>query len=433
MLPLTAARSSIVASLCLGTALGAQLPQPSQGATEPPSRTPAVLSFPEPGLDDPAAYQGYATRFYRDAAGNTVQVYLDRRSGRVVVLLADAENQSLGFSARTGTRPAPLEWADSDAVVFRDGARRTFAYRLVAAAPRVTLGHFLAGSMRFERDLQYSGKHRGAFTAPPFRVAEFDRLLAALERLPEPVRRRHLALLDAPDAARLRARLRPTVTVSRLGDTAWVARRAQPSLDGRDTLLLEVETDPRRVVASRGGDTLVLAARTGTRVPFTVRVTTTAPTLTPLARDEIFTKEFLDWLAAGHVADGDSSSTAARWRERQVRGVELLASREKLMAGLPAYATYFGRDQLMSALMMRPIWREAVSESVIASVLRKLGPDGDVSHEEALGGQAVREAAGEYAALIDAQLRARTSRDTAAADSLLARAEAVLRDARRVR
>jgi hypothetical protein len=35
-----------------------------------------VLAFPERGLDDPAAYQGYQTRFYREASGNTVQIYL---------------------------------------------------------------------------------------------------------------------------------------------------------------------------------------------------------------------------------------------------------------------------------------------------------------------------------------------------------------------
>ena len=74
-----------------------------------------------------------------------------------------------------------------------------------------------------------------------------------------------------------------------------------------------------------------------------------------------------------------------------MRAVELLSSREKLMAGLPNFATYFGRDMMMTALMMRPIWTPAMSEHVIARVLRKLGPDGDVSHEEALGGQAIRE------------------------------------------
>ena len=59
--------------------------------------------------------------------------------------------------------------------------------------------------------------------------------------------------------------------------------------------------------------------------------------------------------------------------EREVRSVELLSSSEKLMAGLPNYATYFGRDGLMSALMMRSIWTPVMSERVIASVLGKLG------------------------------------------------------------
>ena len=52
-----------------------------------------VLAFPDPTLDDTAAYQGYHTRFFKDFAGNTVQIYVDGRSGRVVHLLADAENE----------------------------------------------------------------------------------------------------------------------------------------------------------------------------------------------------------------------------------------------------------------------------------------------------------------------------------------------------
>ena len=79
-----------------------------------------------------------------------------------------------------------------------------------------------------------------------------------------------------------------------------------------------------------------------------------------------------------------------------MRSVELLSSKEKLMAGLPNYATYFGRDMMMTSLMMQPVWTDAMSEFVIASALRKLGPEGDVSHEEALGGQAIRENSAEY-------------------------------------
>ncbi|MGE5143673.1 MAG: hypothetical protein ACM3OA_09575, partial [Acidobacteriota bacterium] len=47
---------------------------------------PPYLAFPEAQLDDAAAYQGYETRVYRDTRKNAVQVYLNRRSGRVVHL-----------------------------------------------------------------------------------------------------------------------------------------------------------------------------------------------------------------------------------------------------------------------------------------------------------------------------------------------------------
>jgi hypothetical protein len=83
--------------------------------------------------------------------------------------------------------------------------------------------------------------------------------------------------------------------------------------------------------------------------------------------------------------------------------------------------------------MMRPVWRDAVPEFVLASALRKLSPDGEVSHEEALGGQAVREAASEYAAIVDEYLRARLDQRGVYADALLDRAGTLLRDARRVR
>ena len=69
---------------------------------------PPYLAFPEPGLDDPAAYEGYQTRVYQDASGNGFQVYL-KSSGRVVNLWADAANESVGFSVRDSTgKPAEL-------------------------------------------------------------------------------------------------------------------------------------------------------------------------------------------------------------------------------------------------------------------------------------------------------------------------------------
>ena len=374
----------------LTAVLLAQLGQPAQ-------QSPPVLEFPEPGVDDATAYQGYSTRFYRDAARNTVQIYIDGRSARVVHLLADANNESIAFSARgaDGT-PAAIRAADRNVRAWTDGRSRVLEHRLVAEAPRVSLGLFLLGSMRVERDFQYAGRHRGALSAGPFRLPELDRLFAALASLDAAERTRHLAAVNARSATSLRGRLEPTIS-TRVSGRTWIARVVQPSFDAMDTLALEVRVDTTVVAAARAGDSLSLGARTGALVPFTVRITSTTTPLQPLAREEIFSADFLRFLARARAG---RDRARGRWLERQVRGVELLSSRDKLMAGLPAYATYFGRDMLLSALMMRSIWRDEMSEFVVASVLRKLSPTGQVSHEEALGGQAVREAAAEYADLV---------------------------------
>jgi hypothetical protein len=399
-------------------------------APAPSQQVAPVLAFPDPTLDDTAAYQGYQTRLFKDFAGNTVQIYVDNRGGRVVHLLADAENESIGFTIRDQQgRPTTVNWGSARAVVSGSSRSRTLVYDLKTDAPRISIGWFLLGSMRVERDFQYAGAHKKPFASPPFVLPEMERLLAALNGLDAATRKQHLSYLSAPAVPAVRARLQPTISTSTRG-SAWVARIVQPSLDGRDTLALELRVDPRRVVAVRAGDSLSFTARSGKTIPLTVAIYTTGKALTPLTREEIFSADFLRFLAA---ARRDSTTPTARWLERQVRGVQLLSSHEKLMAGLPAYATYFGRDMLVSALMMRPIWREDMSAFVIASVLRKLSPAGDVSHEEALGGQADREAADEYARLVDEYLHASRVGDRARADSLLARGGAVLREHRRVR
>ena len=385
-----------------------------------PLQRHAVLALPERGVDDPAAYQGYATRFFRDAAGNTVQIYMDERSGRLVHLLANADNESAALTIRGATSQPRLTWGSGEAVVRDAGGFRTLSHRVVAHASHVHIGWFLLGSMRVERDFQYWKRHVTPFASPAFMLTEHERLLEAMGRLPAAARRRHLQATNASSVAALRARLSPRVTVHATA-ASWRARISQLSLDGRDSITLEVAVDPRRVAATRVGDSLSLRARTGDSVALSVTVGSSARALAPLTRAEIFTPAFLEFLRGAR----DSLPLL----ERQVRGVELLASREKLMAGLPAYATYFGRDMLVSALMMQPIWRPEVPEFVIASVLRRLSPAGEVSHEEALGGQAVREAAAEYASLVERAMSA----SPGARDSLLDVAGQVLRDQRRVR
>jgi hypothetical protein len=417
--------------------------QPTWGQTR---TVQPVLGFPESGLDDPAAYQGYQTRFFRDTKGNVVQVYLDARSGRVVTLLADAIDESVGFSVRDVTgKPLRLDWGSSDAVVSQTGTRRTIEYRLVANAPQIVIGWILLGSMRVERDLGYSGRQLERFDWPTFRIREEEELIANIEKLPPAERDQQLHLLDAGYAEDLRARLEPDVLTTGVRDRRGVTA-TQTSLDGKTNLQLDIGVDPREGSLLVTVPIVTIRAIGNRPIRFTVRVTTDGPALTPLAREQIFNAAFLRFLNAARstsdriVKRGPAATIAAapavsRYRqlERDVRGTELLSSKEKLMAGLPNYATYFGRDMMMTSLMMEPIWTDAMSEFVIASALRKLGPAGDVSHEEALGGQAIRENSAEYNAHVAEYLRLVRRGNRGAADTALANARAILPDLQRVR
>ncbi|HEY3221379.1 MAG TPA: hypothetical protein VGJ80_11655, partial [Gemmatimonadales bacterium] len=75
---------------------------------------PPVLQFPTSGLDDPAAYEGYTARLYRDARGNSVEIYIEGKTGRVVHLWADGLNESIGFTVGPGGQ-------ETDAAVKRQG------------------------------------------------------------------------------------------------------------------------------------------------------------------------------------------------------------------------------------------------------------------------------------------------------------------------
>src|SRR3954469_3919390 len=360
------------------------------------TRVQPILGFPEQGVDDPAAYQGYQTRFFRDTKGNVVQIYLDTRTGRVVNLLADAIDESVGFTVRDmAGKPVRLEWGSADAVITQNGDRRTIEYQLVSNARQIQIGWILLGSMRVERDLGYSGRGLEPYDWPAFKLTEQENLIANLDRLDPAERQRQLGMLGTGFTSDLRARLEPDLLTTGFGGTRSVTA-VQTSLDGKTNLQLELLPDPATASLIVNLPVVTVKANGSAPIRLTVRVTTDGPSLNPLTRDQIFNAAFLRFLNDARTAADRARPTASRnaadaarvtrYRllERDMRATELLSSREKLMAALPNSATYFGRDIMMTSLMMQPVCTDAMPEFVIASALRKLGPRGDVSHEEAL-------------------------------------------------
>jgi hypothetical protein len=389
-----------------------------------------VLAFPEPGVDDSAAYEGYRTRFVRDAAGNTVQIYINQREGRVVHLWADAANASAGMTIRDGSgMPAPVDWGAAPTMTGMNGVTRVVEYELTVPAGPLELGAFVLASMRLERDFQYQRGHVAPFGTAHPEQPELLELIARLDRLPAAERQRQLAVLGAASTAELRARLQPSLGQSGVA-AGGVMRIEQPTFDGRNRLSLELTFGNADAALDADRRTIAVRPRGAEPIRIGVRIATDNAPLDPLDPDDIFNPSFVQFHRRLEAAAGVEGAARLRRLERQIRSIELVGSEQKLMAGLPNYATYFGRDMLMSALMLEPIWTSAMVEHVLASVLRKLNAAGEVSHEEALGGQAIRENAVVYNAIVDEALGEQPG---PRADSLFARARTVIGNLQTVR
>ena len=334
---------------------------------------PPILAFPTAGLDDPAAYEGYTARLYRDSRGNSVEIYIEGKTGRVVHLWADALNESIGFTVRrsggqdSNAAVAAVAFGARPATVWSRGGRRGLRYSLTVQGGRsVEVGQILLGSMRIERDFGYAARVRDPIDAPTFVPPELVQFAQRMGR----------AYTD---------RLTPRVVLVNTA-TRWSVEASQPSLDGKNHLWLTLSGDARRSGAILAGRVATIRPLGANPVTVTVEIATDGPPLSPLNRTQIFSDQFR------RFADSAKSPRI----EREIRGFELLSSRQKLMAGLPTYATYFGRDMLMTALLMEPVWSDTMPEFVMGAALAKLAPNGEVSHEEALGGQAIRENTAEF-------------------------------------
>ena len=85
------------------------------------------------------------------------------------------------------------------------------------------------------------------------------------------------------------------------------------------------------------------------------------------------------------IAAADLCTAAARRDERALQALAFLAYEEKLLAGSWRFLTYFGRDTLIAVRLLLPVLRPRVVEAGLGAVIDRLGPGGEVAHEEAIG------------------------------------------------
>lgn len=101
-----------------------------------------------------------------------------------------------------------------------------------------------------------------------------------------------------------------------------------------------------------------------------LRALTGEKPLTPFAADALFSRN-------------------AGTDERSRNALRFLSYEEKFLAGSWRFDTYFGRDTLISLRLLMPALQPQAVEDGLAAVLDRLGPRGQVAHEEDIGEFAV--------------------------------------------
>lgn len=98
------------------------------------------------------------------------------------------------------------------------------------------------------------------------------------------------------------------------------------------------------------------------------------PQLTQLAPDQVL---------------NTASQSLVEQQSDQTTSLSFLSYTEKLLAGAWRFLTYFGRDSMISALLLEPVLSQgngSATEAVIGAVLERINrTDGSVCHEETIG------------------------------------------------
>jgi len=298
----------------------------------------------------------------------TTQAHVLATSGespRLVVAFPRANEGAALWAKPVAGRRAELEVIGGVSSVQR-GAQQGVRFRL-RSSTGLRLERVLLGSVRTIRTFHHeqSLKHYNDV---------IDRAAKQLALLPPGVRKRAAGLTSEV----LRSRARGQLTASAGKPLRITARRT--SLDGRHTLQLSITAAVASLVQE--GTALRLIPDKDGPLELQVEMMTVRPPLTPLSLSRLLRPQVLRRLSR----DDLPQSTAAA-----LRSLRFLSSGSKLLAGSWRFNTYFGRDTMMSLILLAPVLQPDALEVGLQSVLDRLSPEGRVAHEESVGDQAALE------------------------------------------
>lgn len=184
--------------------------------------------------------------------------------------------------------------------------------------------------------------------------------------------------------------LNPTISVERRGKNE-VITLTRKTLDRKNTFYAELKI-PDEMEAKVEDGNLVIESKDGGPVKFGVASSVDYKPLTPYSEDELLNNKASAYREKLKKTDPQK---AKRFGEA-LQGLSFLSYHEKFLAGSWRFLTYFGRDTMMSLMMLRDSVENNVYESAMQSVLDRLSPEGAVCHEEDVGSQAIAQRVSKY-------------------------------------
>lgn len=163
------------------------------------------------------------------------------------------------------------------------------------------------------------------------------------------------------------------------GEKSRTFTQTDRGLEGRWALCLELEV-PLEVQVIREPSGLTF--RGPAEWTLKVRGGHDRPALVPLGEARLLSPPARAWL------EGLPAGPLRSLCETACRNLAFQVFEGKVVAGSWQYLTYFGRDTLLTSLLLGSTASLEFHEAVLAAVLERLSPEGRVAHEEDIGEQA---------------------------------------------